>query len=215
MCHVRQTQPPSQLFERKCFPHNISPTWHYVIVSMLFSSKLISSCTLYRLETNVCCLFFWLNAVCKVLFVLIFTDSLGECVSTLSKRFSASESFSDALSGISHSHKDRHSELRHRKQPYIQQETLKTKVIQWSMTSVHEKNWLFKIIHSIVWYDQILLYSSSSLWYQNCFNIYHFKPNEKPTHHRGVLHFYNRFITLLTHIGYREQIPNFQEQWTW
>jgi len=63
-------------------------------------------------------------------FVFIFPDSLGECVSTLSKRFSASESFSDALSGISHSHKDRHSELRHRKQPYIQQETLKTKVIQ-------------------------------------------------------------------------------------
>lgn len=110
----------------------------------LFSSKQISSCRLYWLETNVCCLFFWLNAkccfaVCKVLFVLIFTDSLGECVSTLSKRFSASESFSDALSGISHSHKDRHSELRHRKQPYIQQETLKTKVIQWSLTSVHDK----------------------------------------------------------------------------
>ncbi|KAK7142034.1 hypothetical protein R3I94_011660 [Phoxinus phoxinus] len=58
-----------------------------------------------------------------------YTNSLGECVSTLSKRFSASESFSDALSGISHSHKDRHPELRHRKQPYIQQETLKTKVI--------------------------------------------------------------------------------------
>lgn len=80
-------------------------------------------------------------AVCKVLFVFLFTDSLGECVSTLSKRFSATESFSDALSGISHSHKDRHSELRHRKEPYKQQETLKTKVIQWSSTnkSVHDK----------------------------------------------------------------------------
>ncbi|ROL51899.1 hypothetical protein DPX16_19418 [Anabarilius grahami] len=58
-----------------------------------------------------------------------YTNSLGECVSTLSKRFSATESFSDALSSISHSHKDRHSELRHRKEPYKQQETLKTKVI--------------------------------------------------------------------------------------
>ncbi|XP_016431813.1 uncharacterized protein LOC107758561 isoform X1 [Sinocyclocheilus rhinocerous] len=58
-----------------------------------------------------------------------YTNSLGECVSTLSKRFSATESFSDALSSISHSHKERHSELRHRKKPYIQQETPKTKVI--------------------------------------------------------------------------------------
>ncbi len=62
------------------------------------------------------------------------TDSLGECVSTLSKRFSATESFSDALSSISHSHKDRHSELRHRKEPYIQQETPKTKVILQPVT---------------------------------------------------------------------------------
>ncbi|XP_026085234.1 uncharacterized protein LOC113060500 isoform X1 [Carassius auratus] len=58
-----------------------------------------------------------------------YTKSLGECVSTLSKRFSATESFSDALSSISQSHKDRHAELRHRKEPYIQQETPKTKVI--------------------------------------------------------------------------------------
>ncbi|XP_059375266.1 nutritionally-regulated adipose and cardiac-enriched protein-like isoform X2 [Carassius carassius] len=58
-----------------------------------------------------------------------YTKSLGECVSTLSKRFSATESFSDALSSISHSHKDRHAELRCRKEPYIEQETPKTKVI--------------------------------------------------------------------------------------
>ncbi|XP_052010159.1 uncharacterized protein LOC127662835 isoform X1 [Xyrauchen texanus] len=58
-----------------------------------------------------------------------YTDSLGECVSNLSKRFSATESFSDALSGISHSHEDRHSELRHRKESYIHQETLNSKVI--------------------------------------------------------------------------------------
>ncbi|XP_056623865.1 nutritionally-regulated adipose and cardiac enriched protein homolog isoform X1 [Triplophysa dalaica] len=58
-----------------------------------------------------------------------YTNSLGECVSTLSKRFSASESFSDALSGISHSHKDRHSELRHRKEAYIQNDTDKTEII--------------------------------------------------------------------------------------
>lgn len=59
-----------------------------------------------------------------------FPDSLGECVSTLSKRFSATESFSDALSGISHSHKNRHSELRHRKEAYIQHDTAKTKVMK-------------------------------------------------------------------------------------
>lgn len=58
-----------------------------------------------------------------------FPDSLGKCVSTLSKRFSATESFSDALSGISHSHKDRHSELRHRKEACIQNDTDKTEVI--------------------------------------------------------------------------------------
>ncbi|XP_009291550.1 nutritionally-regulated adipose and cardiac enriched protein homolog isoform X1 [Danio rerio] len=58
-----------------------------------------------------------------------YTNSLGECVSTLSKRFSATESFSDALSSISYSHKDRNSELRHRKEPYTLQDTLKTKVI--------------------------------------------------------------------------------------
>ncbi|XP_052001862.1 nutritionally-regulated adipose and cardiac enriched protein homolog isoform X2 [Xyrauchen texanus] len=58
-----------------------------------------------------------------------YTDSLGECVSTLSKRFSATESFSDALSDNSHSHRDKHTELWHRKEPYIHQETLKTNVI--------------------------------------------------------------------------------------
>ncbi|XP_051578877.1 nutritionally-regulated adipose and cardiac enriched protein homolog isoform X1 [Myxocyprinus asiaticus] len=58
-----------------------------------------------------------------------YTDSLGECVSTLSKRFSATESFSDALSGISHSYRDKYTELRHRKEPYIHQETLQTNVI--------------------------------------------------------------------------------------
>ncbi|TRY57797.1 hypothetical protein DNTS_027638 [Danionella cerebrum] len=58
-----------------------------------------------------------------------YSNSLGDCVSTLSKRFSAPESFSDALSSISHSHKDRHSEIRHRKEPYTVQDTLKSKVI--------------------------------------------------------------------------------------
>lgn len=65
----------------------------------------------------------------RLLSDVYFLDSLGECVSTLSKRLSATESFSDALSGISHSHKDRHTQLRHRKEVYIQHDTAKTKVI--------------------------------------------------------------------------------------
>ncbi|XP_055028570.2 uncharacterized protein [Misgurnus anguillicaudatus] len=57
-----------------------------------------------------------------------YTNSLGECVSTLSKRFSATESFSDALSGISQSHKEKHTELRHRKETYTQHETPTNKI---------------------------------------------------------------------------------------
>ena len=43
-------------------------------------------------------------------------DSLGECVSALSKRFAAAESIQDsAVHCVPHSHRDKNSEIRHRK----------------------------------------------------------------------------------------------------
>lgn len=43
-------------------------------------------------------------------------DSLGQCVSALSKRFTAAESIQDsAVHCLSHSHRDKNSEIRHRK----------------------------------------------------------------------------------------------------
>lgn len=43
-------------------------------------------------------------------------DSLGQCVSALSKRFAAAESIQDsAVHFLSHSHRDKNSEIRHRK----------------------------------------------------------------------------------------------------
>uniref|UniRef100_A0A3B4BWA0 Consortin N-terminal domain-containing protein n=3 Tax=Pygocentrus nattereri TaxID=42514 RepID=A0A3B4BWA0_PYGNA len=57
-----------------------------------------------------------------------YSDSLGQCVSALSKRFSAAESYSNTLNGFSHSHKDRHTELRHRKESHPPPDTQKPKV---------------------------------------------------------------------------------------
>ncbi|KAI4878588.1 hypothetical protein NFI96_002278 [Prochilodus magdalenae] len=58
-----------------------------------------------------------------------YSDSLGQCVSALSKRFSAAESYSNTLNGFtSHSHKDRHAELRHRKESHPPPDTAKPKV---------------------------------------------------------------------------------------
>ncbi|XP_023993316.1 uncharacterized protein [Salvelinus sp. IW2-2015] len=64
-----------------------------------------------------------------------YSDSLGQCVSVLSKRFAAAESFRDKLNnGLphshthSHSHREKHSEVWHRKDPSTQDDTPKPKV---------------------------------------------------------------------------------------
>lgn len=57
-------------------------------------------------------------------------DSLGQCVSALSKRFAAAESIRDTVKCLPHNHHDKHSEVRHRKDHQQQQEedTAKSKV---------------------------------------------------------------------------------------
>ncbi|XP_076014625.1 nutritionally-regulated adipose and cardiac enriched protein homolog isoform X5 [Genypterus blacodes] len=58
-----------------------------------------------------------------------YSDSLGQCVSALSKRFAAAESIRDTVNCLPHSHREKHSEVRHRKDPHHQQEdTQKAKV---------------------------------------------------------------------------------------
>lgn len=65
-----------------------------------------------------------------------YSDSLGQCVSALSKRFAAAESFRDTLNGLPHSHSHSHShchrekrsEVRHRKEAHTQEDTAKPKV---------------------------------------------------------------------------------------
>lgn len=60
-----------------------------------------------------------------------YSDSLGQCVSALSKRFTAAESIRESTANcLPHSHREKHSEVRHRKDIHHQQEdALKTKVI--------------------------------------------------------------------------------------
>lgn len=62
--------------------------------------------------------------------VMVFSlDSLGQCVSALSKRFAAAESLRDPINGLPHSHNEKISEVRHRKDAHHQQEdTVRTKV---------------------------------------------------------------------------------------
>lgn len=48
-------------------------------------------------------------------------DSLGQCVSVLSKRFATTESIRD-VNGLSHSHREKNSEIRHRKDGHHLQE---------------------------------------------------------------------------------------------
>ncbi|RVE57204.1 hypothetical protein OJAV_G00213900 [Oryzias javanicus] len=59
-----------------------------------------------------------------------YSDSLGQCVSALSKRFTTTESLTDNSSCVPHSHREKHSEVRHRKDTHQQQEedALKAKV---------------------------------------------------------------------------------------
>lgn len=49
-------------------------------------------------------------------------DSLGQCVSALSKRFAAAETFRDAVNSIPYSHREKRSEIRHRKDQCHHQE---------------------------------------------------------------------------------------------
>ncbi|KAM7375830.1 hypothetical protein PAMP_005597 [Pampus punctatissimus] len=64
---------------------------------------------------------------CTVMVLLL--DSLGQCVSALSKRFAAAESIRDPVNCLPHSHREKHSEVRHRKDTHHQQEdTQKPKV---------------------------------------------------------------------------------------
>ncbi|XP_028421185.1 nutritionally-regulated adipose and cardiac enriched protein homolog isoform X2 [Perca flavescens] len=51
-----------------------------------------------------------------------YSDSLGQCVSALSKHFAAAESIRDTVNCIPHSHREKHSEVRHRKDTHHQQE---------------------------------------------------------------------------------------------
>ncbi|KAL7862079.1 hypothetical protein SRHO_G00135200 [Serrasalmus rhombeus] len=113
-----------------------------------------------------------------------YSDSLGQCVSALSKRFSAAESYSNTLNGFSHSHKDRHTELRHRKESHPPPDAQKPKVINGKIptsilkrTSVGgsesdpshrrktERRVRFRepeiIVHDIPYYDCLGAYDSS------------------------------------------------------
>ncbi|XP_058255962.1 nutritionally-regulated adipose and cardiac enriched protein homolog isoform X2 [Hemibagrus wyckioides] len=56
-----------------------------------------------------------------------YTDSLGQCVSALSKTSSAAESYNNTLNGFTLSDKD--TELWHRKDPHLPSDTSKPKVI--------------------------------------------------------------------------------------
>ncbi|KAK5916744.1 hypothetical protein CgunFtcFv8_011696 [Champsocephalus gunnari] len=62
-----------------------------------------------------------------------YSDSLGQCVSALSKRFAAAESIRDTVNCTPHSHREKHSEVRQRKDTDHQQEdapTLKVYLMQ-------------------------------------------------------------------------------------
>ncbi|CAL8286702.1 unnamed protein product [Lota lota] len=51
-----------------------------------------------------------------------YSDSLGQCVSALSKRFTVAETFRDAVNSIPYSHREKRSEIRHRKDHFHHQE---------------------------------------------------------------------------------------------
>lgn len=57
-----------------------------------------------------------------------YSDSLGQCVSALSKRFAAADSLRDPINGLPHSHNEKICEVRHRKDAHHQlEDTLRTK----------------------------------------------------------------------------------------
>ncbi|XP_077476997.1 nutritionally-regulated adipose and cardiac enriched protein homolog [Stigmatopora argus] len=51
-----------------------------------------------------------------------YSDSLGHCMSMLSKRFSDDESLTVTVNGFPHSHQEKHSEIRHRKDSHHHQQ---------------------------------------------------------------------------------------------
>ncbi|XP_053701233.1 nutritionally-regulated adipose and cardiac enriched protein homolog isoform X2 [Synchiropus splendidus] len=53
-----------------------------------------------------------------------YSDSLGQCVSALSKRFAAAESIRDTVHCLPTPHREKHSELRHRKDSHHQADDL-------------------------------------------------------------------------------------------
>lgn len=82
-------------------------------------------------------------------------DSLGQCVSALSKRFAAAESIRDTVNCTPHSHREKHSEIRHRKDTHHQQEDApKPKVVDLCLPAVCS----LKCTRSVLW-----VYSSSAV----------------------------------------------------
>lgn len=69
-------------------------------------------------------------------------DSLGECVSALSKRFAAAESIQDsAVHCFPHSHRDKNSEIRHRKDAHhLQEDAPKVRIRANVATTVETQN---------------------------------------------------------------------------
>ncbi|XP_026856009.1 nutritionally-regulated adipose and cardiac enriched protein homolog [Electrophorus electricus] len=65
-----------------------------------------------------------------------YSDSLGHCVSALSKRFSATESCSSTLNSSTHHHKDRHTEVWLRKDPHPPPDTPEPQVNSKFPTSI-------------------------------------------------------------------------------
>ncbi|XP_056152059.1 nutritionally-regulated adipose and cardiac enriched protein homolog isoform X1 [Lampris incognitus] len=65
-----------------------------------------------------------------------YSDSLGQCVSALSKRFATAESFRDTVECLPRSHREKRSEVRHRKDNHHhhqQEDTAKPKVTSYKV----------------------------------------------------------------------------------
>ncbi|XP_030643238.1 nutritionally-regulated adipose and cardiac enriched protein homolog [Chanos chanos] len=108
-----------------------------------------------------------------------YSDSLGQCVSALSKRFSGSEPYSETLNSVTKIQQDRYSEVRHRKESHQQQEPPKhkatsgdkipTSILKRSNAGNVQSNLTYKrkterrvrfrepeiIVHDIPYYDRL------------------------------------------------------------
>lgn len=88
----------------------------------------LTSVSVFRADCRLRCEAALDHYSCMVMVLLL--DSLGQCVSALSKRFAAAESIRDTVNCLPHSHREKHSEVRHRKDTHHQQEdTPKPKVV--------------------------------------------------------------------------------------